>query len=236
MKKLLIFLAFVIAAMTVNAQGKIKNNSYFNLQYAVPTGNYGLVKDSTGENLHKAFFHSKVSEVTYYAGGLQFGANFYLPFLEGFKPGVTCDFIDLNFHYYKFKPDNKGDNPNSDLLFTYSLNVGVIGTISPCNNLFIDLYGKLVPTFGINYMKLPAYTSSFEDKVQLAMSTSSKFNDEEQATVYGLNYVAGFGLRYNIVQIGAEFLFGNLTYNYENWASQKLSNKMFRFKLGMFFD
>lgn len=233
------FFACVLVALASSAQGTIKNTSYLNFQTSVPTGNYGLEKGASlpsGDNLHRFYSKSPVAEVSRYAGGIQFGANFYLPFLPSFKPGITCDFIDLNAHYYRFKPITDGDNYNSDLLVTYSLNVGLVGTISPFDGFFIDLYGKLVPTFGVDYMKLPAYTSPFEDRSYLAKSTSAKFNDEEQSTVYGLNYAFGATFRYNIIQFGAEFLTGNLVYDYEDWSKQKLSNKMFRFKVGFFFD
>lgn len=237
MKKILLFCFALLSSIAICAQGTIKNDSYVNLVFCQPIGNYGLTKDATGDNLHEVYISSAASEVTRYHGGLQFGTNFYIHrFSDVVKPGITVDYVDLEFQYYKFKPLTDGDTPNSDLLATYSFNVGAICTVSPFKDFYIDVTGKLYPTFGVGYTKLTGYTSAFENKALVAGPTSKSYNDEESSMVYGLNYGAGIGIRYKLVQFGCEFIFGRLAYDYENWDKQKLYNSRVAFKFGFYFE
>lgn len=246
MKKLFTIFALMLSVLMVNAQGVIKNNSYFNLQYWQPRSHYGCVKDGTtvagSQNLHKAYKDYNGAEVSRYAGGLQVGANFYLHpvnwVVKCLGVGLGVDFIDLNGQFYKFKPKNDGEYANSDLGITYSFGVGPVVTITPAKNFFIDLYGKAQPLVGIEYMKLTSGQSTKLSTRESILNAppSVKSVDEQTGFVYGFNYSAGFNLRYSLIQIGAEWVWGNLVYDWEDWSKETRQNQMVRIKLGFSFE
>ena len=179
MKKLLLFpLVLILACSTAFSQGTIKNNSYFNLMWSRPIMDNGVIFESETPNNLREFYKEKYdSELNHYSGAINVGSNFYIHpigwLIEGFKAGLCLDFIDLGADYYSFSGYHQkpGGLPASeeekftDLKVSYSLNVGIVATISPIKHFYIDLTAKLCPTFAVNYFKLPIYqvgSTSFE--------------------------------------------------------------------------
>lgn len=221
------------------SSAQIRNNSYFNLAYTQPLSKYGCEKCSSS-NLDKFYKELTNYETHRYALDLQVGANFYLhPVNWVVKPlgiGITSDFIDLQANYYRMKPTADGYNDNMDLFVSYSIGVGPIITLSPAKKFYIDAYAKLVPTFGINYVKGTDGMSIAGNKTALSNVLSTHYNDEESGMCYGLNYSFGGNIRYSKVQIGCEYVIGKLTYDWEDWSKQKLMNNMLKIKLGLSFE
>ncbi len=264
MKKLLLFpLVLVLACSTAFSQGTIKNNSYFNLIWSRPIMDNGVIYGSETPNNLREFYKAKYgTDLSHYSGAINVGANFYIHpigwLIEGFKAGLCLDFIDLGADYYKFSgyQQNPGglqaseEENFTDLKVSYSLNVGVIATMSPVKNFYIDLTAKLCPTFGVNYFKLPAYqvgTKPFERK-----NTGTEWGGyevpgvdyrilgtkdaEETGIGLGLDYAFGFNIRYSKLSVGCEWLLGNIKYSYENWDEQKVNNQQLKVKLGFSFE
>lgn len=176
MKKfLLVSLPLIFAASFAFGQGQIKNNSYFNLSWNHQIMDYGTIDGmETSNNLTEYYKDKYPDDLKHYTGGLDVGANFYIHpiswLIDGFKAGLCVDFIDLDANYYNFKApyqqvgglygDTKGKF--NDLTVTYSLNVGVVATVSPMKMFYIDLTAKACPTFGVNYFKIPGYLTGVE--------------------------------------------------------------------------
>ncbi|MBO7054677.1 MAG: hypothetical protein J6X43_01970 [Bacteroidales bacterium] len=273
MKRLLLIpLVLLIACTTAFSQGKIKNNSYFTLGLNRPIMKYGnLVDYSCSNNLRRFYAEKYGSDLKHYAADLAVGADFYIHpigwLIEGFKAGLCMDFIDLSADYYRF-PDatrtaggvKSEDTENyNDLTVAYSLNVGVVATISPADKFYIDLKAKLCPTFAVNYFRIPAYqiavaanSPAFErrnagyeyggytvvDKNGNEVNTNAVgiVNEEDTGIGLGLDYSFGIDIRYSKLMIGCEWVLGNIKYSYDVWDDQKVYNQRFRVKLGLSFE
>lgn len=270
MKKLLLIPLAVLMTCSVSfAQGNIKNNSYFNLTWVRPISDYGTIVDKESPNNLLQYYRDKSGDdLKHYSGALNVGANFYIHpvgwIIEGFKPGLCIDFIDLGVDYYNF-PDAIHDNGKvdttnyNDLTATYSLNVGVIATISPAKNFYIDLTAKLCPTFAVNYFRIPAYAklgatstnevfeyrtpgieyggydvtpTDFVDGMKVVPTKEA----EDTGIGLGLDYSFGFNLRYSRFSLGCEWVLGNIKYSYDTWDEQKVNNQRLKVKLGLSFE
>lgn len=266
MKKLLLIpFTLMLACGAAFSQGTIKNNSYFNLSWVRPIMDYGKIEgNESPKNMLQYYKEKSGGDLQHYSGAINVGANFYIHpvgwIIEGFKPGICVDFIDLSADYYRF-PDavvDKGvaDTADySDLTASYSLNVGVVATISPTDKFYIDLTAKFCPTFAVNYFKIPGYLSptsvaswdiyeyrmpgveygGYDVSLNGAPNVASK-EAEDTGIGWGLDYAFGLDLRYSKFSIGCEWSFGNLHYSYDTWADQKVNNQKFKLKLGLSFE
>lgn len=269
MKKLvLIPLTMLLACSAAFSQGTvknraIKNNSYFNVGYVRPIMDYGKIEgNECPNNMLKYYKKKSGDELAHYSASLNVGANFFIHpvawVIEGFKPGICVDFIDLGIDYYRFDDgvydkNGKVDTTKySDLTASYSLNVGAIATISPVKNFYIDLTAKLCPTFAVNYFKIPAFKAPSSiaswDVYEYRMpgdqyggydvSTAPYPTQEAEDTGIGLglDYSFGFNLRYSKISIGCEWVLGNIRYSYDTWTDQKVNNQRLKVKIGLSFE
>lgn len=271
MKKLLLIpLTMLLACGAAFSQGTvknraIKNNSYFNLSYIRPIMDYGKIEGNESPNNMLKYYKKKAGDdLQHYSAGLNVGANFYIHpvswIIEGFKPGLCVDFIDLGVDYYRFNDGVQNQSgvidttKYSDLTASYSLNVGVIATINPVKNFYIDLTAKICPTFAVNYFKIPAYKAPSAiaswDVYEYRMPGDQYGGYDVSGSIYpvpdqeaedtgiglGLDYAFGFNLRYSKVSIGCEWFLGNIRYSYDTWTDQKVNNQRLKVKLGLSFD
>ncbi len=272
MKKLLLIPMFVLfATSAIFAQGTIKNNSYFNLTWVRPISDYGTIVDQAAPNNLLKYYKNKAGDdLQHYSGALNVGANFYIHpigwVIEGFKAGLCVDFIDLGVDYYRFSDaifeNGKADTTKfQDLTASYSLNVGVVATISPAKNFYIDLTAKLCPTFAVNYFRIPAYVKygsiatnevfeyrnpnsiwngyditpvDAEDPIPEAFYPSKEA--EDTGIGLGLDYAFGFNIRYSKISLGCEWVLGNIKYSYDSWNDQKVYNQRLKVKIGLSFE
>ncbi|MCQ2959595.1 MAG: hypothetical protein MJ198_05330 [Bacteroidales bacterium] len=263
MKKLLL-IPFVIlmACSSVFSQGTIKNNSYFNLTWIRPIADYGtIVGQESPKNLLKYYKNKSGDDLQHYSGALNVGANFYIHpigwLIEGFKAGLCVDFIDLGIDYYRFsdgiEKNGKIDTTNfNDLTASYSLNLGLVATISPVKNFYIDLTAKLCPTFAVNYFRIPSYVKDkdgnfvFEYRnpdleyggydIKDGIYNVPTKESEDTGIGLGVDYSFGFNIRYSKLSVGCEWLLGNLNYSYDSWDAQKIHNQRLKVKIGLSFE
>ena len=171
MKK--ISLLFIIALFSVSgfSQGEIHNATKFTINWLRPIRNFGENENiDAAQNKYKYFTDQMNAD--HYGGGLDFGATFYIHptgVIDGFKAGFLLDFVDLSANYFSYTDETTfrvgvPGNPNNtepiedvtcqDLTGRFSMNFGVLATISPAEKLYFDLYGKLRPTFSVHYQNI----------------------------------------------------------------------------------
>ena len=278
-KRILLPLVLMLVASAAFSQGTIKNNSYFTLSWNRAVSKYGTIVDNESSKNLRTYYKNKYGDdLNHYSGALTVGANFYIHpigwLIEGFKAGLCIDFIDLGADYYRFPDATRAiggvkstDTENyNDLNVYYSLNAGLVATISPAKSFYIDLTAKVCPTFAVNYFRIPAYQlgyasnspiferrnagleyggyevvavngTSYDDS---AMPSSLNYvptkNEEDTGIGLGFNYSFGLDFRYSKFLIGCEWVLGNINYSYDVWDKQKIHTQHLKIKVGLSFE
>ncbi|MFW5850947.1 MAG: hypothetical protein ACOCWB_01860 [Bacteroidota bacterium] len=251
MKK--ISLLFIIALFSVSgfSQGEIQNATKFTINWLRPIRNFGEdVNTDAAQNKYK-FFTEKM-EADHYGGGIDFGTTFYIhptEIIDGFKAGFLVDFFDLSANYFRYSDTttiiNSGlqqfeENVTSqDLTGRFSMNIGLLATISPAKKLYFDLYGKLRPTFSVHYHNTVQDFNGtvYYDYYESSSSLIWRQQNEDTGLGFGLLYSFGLDIRYSRFVLGSEFVMGSVKYSYDNPANDKtMYDQYFKVKLGFFFS
>ncbi|MCK9562459.1 MAG: hypothetical protein M0R02_07030 [Bacteroidales bacterium] len=255
MKKITLFLLLSLGAFVGYSQGDIKNVSYFTISWNRPIRSFGEDVDRPqSKNRFKTFKEDK--DANHYGGALDFGAIFYIHptgIIDGFKAGIMVDFLDLGANYFRYTdektkveaiPGNPGntvfveDVTCNDLTARFSMNVGAIATFSPAKKFYIDIFGKLRPTFGVHYQKIIQYydgTNYYPEKPNTIITW--KQVQEDTGLGFGINTSFGLNLRYARFILGSEFVMGTLKLKYDDIRNdKKVYDQYLKVKLGFFFS
>jgi hypothetical protein len=188
----------------------------------------------------------------HYGGGLDFGTTFYIHptgVIDGFKAGFLLDFVDLSANYFSYTDETTTINSGlqqfeenvtcQDLTGRFSMNFGVLATISPAEKLYFDLYGKLRPTFSVHYQNIVQDFNGtiYYDYYESSSSLIWRQQNEDTGLGFGLLYSFGLDIRYSRFTLGSEFVMGSLKYSYDNPANDKtMVDQYLKVKFGFFFS
>ncbi|MDR2963437.1 MAG: hypothetical protein LBU90_07400 [Bacteroidales bacterium] len=251
MRKFIITIFFAALCSSLFAQGRIFDATFLTFSAPVPIMKWGKLEGNTsGDNLKR--FYKDEYNARHFGLAMESGTTFYMhktEFVDGFKMAIVWDFFDLGMNMFRYDDQiiniagttraNNGDTVKClDLFVNYSMNVGLMFTVSPIQDLCIDLYGKYRPTVGINYFNQLFYEGSF-DKIFVNDDTEGKNKLKQENMRIGGSvgtFSVGLNFRYSFAMAGIEYIVGKLHYAASDYLPrQTMYNQMIRFKLGFVF-
>lgn len=252
MKRLFMFFGLALLSITTFSQSQIYNSSHLLFDWNRPVRYFGTEPDLLAA-ANKFKHLTETMDADHYGTSIEFGSTFYIHptgVFDGFKAGLIVDFIDLGVNYFRYKDNvtriNSGEEEfvkeedAYDLLGRFSVNIGLVATVSPIKNLYFDVFAKTRPTFGVHWQKVPLYRDAnkiyqYFDGKPSGLVEKQMYDDTGLG--FGLNTSFGLHVRYLKVMLGAEYVFGTLNFKYDDVRNdRKMYNQYMKIKFGFFFS